>query len=257
MTDSPLLGRPLWCELLTTDMHAAESFYRAVIGWTTKPFERAATPYDMWTRAGDVSVGGVMPLPDGMNVPPHWVMYIGVPRLEDAVSTIERLGGTSLSPVIDVPTVGRIRTMRDPQGAMFSIYEPASPPARPEADPEIGDVAWRELYTTDAAAAMKFYADVFGWRATESFDMGPLGTYHMFGRRVTLGGMMTKTPDMAQIPTHWGLYFRVADVHAAAGRVKANGGQLLDEPMQVPRGDWIVQCLDPQGAEFALHHRTT
>ena len=41
------------------------------------------------------------------------------------------------------------------------------------------------------------------------------------------------------------------------GRVKANGGQLLDEPMQVPGGDWIVQCLDPQGAEFALHHRTT
>ena len=98
-----------------------------------------------------------------MNVPPHWVMYIGATGLEDAVSTIERLGGTSLSPVIDVPTVGRIRTMHDPQGAMFSIYEPFSPPPRPEADPEIGDVAWRELYTTDAAAAMKFYAGVFGW----------------------------------------------------------------------------------------------
>ena len=87
--------------------------------------------------------------------------------------------------------------------------------------------------------------------------MGPLAPYHIFGRRFTLGSMMTKTPDMAQVPTHWGIYFRAADVHAAAGRGKANGGQLLDEPMQVPGGDWIVQCLDPQGAEFSLHHRKT
>jgi predicted enzyme related to lactoylglutathione lyase len=37
-----------------------------------------------------------------------------------------------------------------------------------------------------------------------------------------------------------------------------NGGQLLEEPMQVPGGgDWIVQCLGPQGAECSLHHRTT
>ena len=79
MTASPLLGRLLWYELLTTDMRAAETFYKAVIGWTTKPFDGAEGPYDMWTRGDDVPVGGVMTIPEGMNWPPHWVMYVGVP----------------------------------------------------------------------------------------------------------------------------------------------------------------------------------
>ena len=60
---------------------------------------------------------------------------------------------------------------------------------------------------------------------------------------------------MAQVPPHWGLYFRVTDVHAGAERIKANGGQVLNGPMEVPGGDWIVNGMDPQGAAFSLHHR--
>jgi predicted enzyme related to lactoylglutathione lyase len=51
------------------------------------------------------------------------------------------------------------------------------------------------------------------------------------------------------------MYFRVPDVHAAAERVKANGGKIVTGPMEVPGGDWIVQAMDPQGAMFALHHK--
>jgi uncharacterized protein len=254
MTDSPLLGRVLWYELLTTDMRAAEDFYKAVVGWTTTPFEASTEgPYDMWTRGDGTQMGGVMPIPDGMNAPPHWVMYVGVPKLDDAVAAIERLGGRALSPVIDVPEVGRLRTMLDPQGAMFSIHEPSSPPGRPERPPQVGDVAWHELYTTDPAAAMKFYAEVFGWRPTEALDMGPMGTYQMFGRTSALGGMMATPSSMAQVPAHWGFYFRVPEIQAGAARVTANGGRILNGPMEVPGGSWIVQCVDPQGAAFSLH----
>jgi uncharacterized protein len=254
MADSSLLGRVLWYELMTTDMKAAETFYAAVVGWTVMPFEGSPQPYDMWVRAGDVQIGGVMTIPEGMNFPPHWGMYVGVPKLEDAESHIERLGGSALSPVIDVPTVGRMRTMKDPQGAAFSIYEPASAP-RPEAEPQLGDVSWHELYTTDAEAALKFYTELFGWRVTEAMDMGEMGKYHMFARTLPLGGMMNKPPEMAQVPPHWGFYVRVPDVHAGGERVKANGGQVLNGPMEVPGGDWIVNCMDPQGAAFSLHHK--
>jgi predicted enzyme related to lactoylglutathione lyase len=47
----------------------------------------------------------------------------------------------------------------------------------------------------------------------------------------------------------------VADVASGAERVKANGGQVLNGPMEVPGGDWIAQCMDPQGAMFAVHAR--
>ena len=102
---------------------------------------------------------------------------------------------------------------------------------------------------------MKFYGDLFGWRPTETMDMGPMGKYHMFGRAFPLGGMMNKPPEMAAVPTSWGFYFRVADVNEAAERVKANGGKVTNGPMEVPGGDWIVNCMDPQGAAFSLHHK--
>ena len=254
-THSSQLGRVLWYELLTTDMKASERFYTTVVGWTVTPFEGSPQAYDMWMRAGGVPVGGVMKIPEGMNFPPHWGMYVGVPKLEEAVSHIERLGGSALSLVIDVPSVGRMRVMRDPQGTAFSVYEPASPPKQPESEPEIGDVSWHELLTTDAEAGMKFYTELFGWRPMESIDMGPMGKYHMFGRAFPLGGMMNKPPEMAQVPPHWGFYFRVADVNSGADRVKTNGGKGLNGPMEVPGGDWIVNCMDPQGAAFSLHHK--
>jgi len=246
----------VWHELLTTDVGAAEKFYKAVVGWTTAPFDGASAPYTVLNDAAGTGIGGMMRLPDGMNVPPHWVMYLGVPDIDQAIARIEELGGKTLSPPIDVPDVGRMRTMIDPQGAMFSIIQPAPRAETPETPPGLGDVAWRELYTTDADAAMTFYADMFGWRATEpAFDMGPMGKYHMFGRAFTLGGMMTKTPDMASLPSAWNLYFRVENVDAAAERVKANGGTILQGPMDVPGGDRIVQCMDPQGAAFSLHQK--
>jgi uncharacterized protein len=255
MTTVATLGRPTWYELLTTDPQAAKTFYTKVVGWTTAPFEGSPQPYDMWMRAGNVPIGGVMAIPPGMNFPPHWEMYVDVPSLDQAVAHIERMGGSALSPVIEVPNVGRLRTMKDPQGAVFALHQPSSPPQRPEAEPELGEVSWHELYTTDAEAALKFYTELFGWRPTESMDMGPMGKYHMFGRAFPLGGMMNKPPEMAQVPPNWGLYFRVDDVHAGAERVKANGGQVLNGPMEVPGGDFIVNCMDPQGAAFSLHHK--
>src|SRR5262245_1719773 len=119
MSDAPLRGKVVWYELLTTDMKAAESFCKAVVGWTTTPFEGNPIEYDILTAPDGDQIGGVMTLPDGMNVPPHWVMYIGVDTLEDAVAAVERLGGSAMSPVIEVPEVGRMRTMLDPQRAMF------------------------------------------------------------------------------------------------------------------------------------------
>jgi predicted enzyme related to lactoylglutathione lyase len=255
MTTSPLQGRPVWAELLTTDTSAAKDFYAAVIGWTYKPMDGAAQPYDIVHRPDGPSMGGVMTVPPGMNFPPHWEMYIAVENLDETMAKTERLGGRSLSGVISVPGVGRLSTMLDPQGGLFAIIQPEPREQSPEVEAVVGDVAWRELYTTDVAAAKPFYFDLFGWKETGALDMGPIGTYYMFGRAFPLGGMMNKTPDMAQLPTAWGLYFRVANADDGAGRVKANGGTVLNGPMEVPGGDRIVNCLDPQGAAFSLHQR--
>jgi uncharacterized protein len=251
-----LLGRPLWYELMTSDMKAAEAFYRNVVGWKTSPFEGAGQPYTMFNRTGDVPIAGLMTKPADVTAPPFWAMYIGVPKIEEAAARIKRLGGKEHTPVIDVPNVGRMQMMADPQGAAFYIYEPASSDQPPETAAEVGEASWHELMTTDWRAAMKFYQDMFGWQPSEAMDMGAMGTYQMFNRpHGMIGGMMNKPPEMANVPPNWQIYFRVPDVHAAAERVKASGGQILNGPMEVPGGDWVVNAMDPQGAAFGLHSR--
>ena len=61
---STLLGRPLWFELMTSDMKAAEPFYRTVVAWGLAPFEGAAQPYTMFSRSGEVPVAGVLTTPE-------------------------------------------------------------------------------------------------------------------------------------------------------------------------------------------------
>ena len=253
---STVLGRPLWYELMTTDMKGAEAFYQTVVGWKTSPFAATGQPYTMFSRSGDVSIGGVMTKPAEVKAPPFWAMYIGVPKLEEAAAQIKRLGGTAHTAEIEIPTVGRMQMMMDPQGAAFYIFEPARAEPRAEGAAELGDASWHELMTTDVPAAMTFYRQLFGWQPSDAMDMGAMGTYQMFNRpHGMIGGMMNKPPAMANVPSNWQIYFRVPDVHAAAERVKANGGKILNGPMEVPGGDCVVNAMDPQGAAFGLHAR--
>jgi predicted enzyme related to lactoylglutathione lyase len=79
-----------------------------------------------------------------------------------------------------------------------------------------------------------------------------MGVYRLFGLggEDAIGGMMTK-PDM--VPRiGWAYYFNVDGIDAAAERVKAAGGQVVNGPMEVPGGSWVLQAMDPQGAFFAL-----
>jgi predicted enzyme related to lactoylglutathione lyase len=146
---STLLGRPIWYELMTTDMKGAESFYKTVVGWTTEPFKESKEPYTILNRSGNVGVGGMMTKPAEVKAPPFWGMYIGVPKLEDTVAQITRLGGKTHTEMMSIPNVGRMQLMMDPQGAAFYIMEPARSEQRPEGAPEIGDASWIELMTTD------------------------------------------------------------------------------------------------------------
>jgi predicted enzyme related to lactoylglutathione lyase len=151
-----------------------------------------------------------------------------------------------------------MQLMMDPQGAAFYIYEPAQSTQAPEGTPAVGEASWLELMTTDIAAAMPFYQEVFGWQPSEAIDMGPMGKYQMFNRpHGMIGGMMNKPPQLANVPPNWQIYFRVPDVDAAAERIKAGGGKIVNGPKDVPGGDRVLVAMDPQGAAFGLHARNT
>lgn len=258
MTEVPR-GRFVWYELMTTDLSAAESFYTRIVGWGVAPFEATDTPYTMWMN-GDAPVGGLMALPEPAReagTPPHWIAYISVPDIEMAFARATDLGARALTEIMEEASVGRFAVLADPQGALFALYTPAEPSESGLREAEVGEFSWNELASTDLEQAFGFYEALFGWNKTDAMDMGDMGAYQMYGLSDhTYGGMFTKTAEMPGPPPPWWIYYvRVADVDAAAEMVKEAGGQVLTGPMEVPGGDRIAQCLDPQGAMFALHSK--
>ena len=250
-------GRFLWYELMTSDVDAAIAFYGEVIGWGALPWEHAETPYTMWMR-GEEPIGGVMLLPEearAQGVPPHWLPYIGTADVDETVATAVELGATAYIEGMDIPEVGRIAVLADPQGAAFAVYTPINAPPDRIGPPQTGQFTWHELATTDWQAAYDFYQQLFGWEKTDAMDMGEGNIYQMYGTPGTdnpLGGMFTK-PDEMPGPAFWLCYALVEDVTPQAQRVTELGGQVLNGPMEVPGGDMIAQCMDPQGAAFAVH----
>ncbi len=256
MPDIPK-GRFVWYELMTTDPDSAKGFYQNVVGWGTAPFEggpEGMPPYTMWLN-GETPLGGLMELPEEaqkQGAPPHWLAYIATPDVEKTIDRATSLGASIVMPIMEIEDVGRMAILKDPQGAMFAAYTPSGSPPAGDGPPETGGISWHELATTDWKAADKFYGDLFGWNDAGDMDMGEAGTYHMFGKGETpYGGMFNKPPEMPA-PPHWLLYAKVSDLGQAIDKVRKGGGQILNGPMDVPGGE-VVQCLDPQGAMFALH----
>jgi predicted enzyme related to lactoylglutathione lyase len=244
-----------WYELMTSDLDAAEAFYTAVVGWKAQPFDAApGMPRYIVMNAGDRGVGGLMTLPDearNMGMPPVWVGYIHTRDVDAAAASLKAAGGSVKREPTDIPGVGRFAAVSDPQGAMFMFLQPDGPDQPEVPMNTAGHIGWHELYTSDWRAAFAFYSDQFGWTKDSEFDMGPMGIYQLFASGgEAVGGMMDKPP---QIPVPvWQFYFNVEDIDAATKRVTNGGGKILMGPTEVPGGQWVVQCMDPQGAHFAL-----
>jgi len=249
------VGRIVWFELLTTDVKGAIAFYTEVTGWKTEPF---GDSYTMWvTPQGPV--GGLTVLPEQaakMGAPPYWQSNIQVADVDATVERIKQLGG-NVFVVESVPEVGRLAVVTDPQGAVFAVYTPTREGNEHDLTTD-GEFSWHELYTTDHQAAFAFYSELFGWQKLDEHDMGPMGTYWLWGRNgKQLGGMMTmppgmKTPDGRAVPPSWMYYITASDLDAALERANSKGAKVLNGPMEVPGGQRIVQLMDPQGAAFAL-----
>jgi predicted enzyme related to lactoylglutathione lyase len=256
-------GRFVWYDLMTPDLDSATEFYTKVAGWGTTPWdgggaEDGSAPYMMWT-AGEKPIGGRMKLPEeaqARGAPPHWLAYVTVPDTEAVVERTKELGGSVLMPATTMEGVGTFAVLQDPQGAVFSPYTPTGGAEGEVESPGLGEFSWHELATTDHEAAFAFYSEVFGWKKTDVMDMGGMGIYQMFGPDTdgsfSYGGMYNKPAEMPA-PPHWLYYITVLDIDAGVAQVQELGGKVLNGPEEVPGGDMVAQCMDPQGGAFALH----
>lgn len=246
-------GHFAWIELATLDVPAAIAWYTRVIGWKVQEIVLPSGPYtQLLSEQGPL--GGVTELPPmarQMGSPPYWQGYVSVDDLDATVAQAVAEGATVFVPPIDVQGVGRLAVVADPQGAFLAYFHNTDPDFRLHRGMLPGEVAWRELLTTDAARALDWYDRRFGWRQQQAIEMGPGMTYRPFGLEDEVFGGAYDRP--AHLPmSFWLYYFAVQDLDQAVARAVELGGRLLLAPTPVPGGARIAQLLDPQGAALGL-----
>ncbi len=119
-----------WNELMTSDPAAALAFYTALLGWTTQKMAMPGADYHL-LKVGDTSVGGVMALPPearASGMPPNWGSYVTVADVDATARKATELGGTVAHGPLDIPGVGRMAVIIDPQGAAINVIA-YTPPA--------------------------------------------------------------------------------------------------------------------------------
>ncbi|MEV7285151.1 VOC family protein [Streptomyces sp. NPDC093252] len=113
-----------------------------------------------------------------------------------------------------------------------------------------GTPVWADAMFTDVEGAKNFYAEVLGWTFGEAAAEFGHYTQALADGRATAAVMPTGPGQGGT--SQWCLYLASPDVAATAAAVKAGGGQVLMEPMQV--ADLGSMCLvsDPGGVVFGV-----
>jgi hypothetical protein len=243
-------SRFVWHDLMTTDLQKSLAFYTALFGWERRKFEMAGgPPYDM-LYAGEIGIGGMVPLPKDFPAPSHWVGYLSVPDVDAACAKADATGGKTCVPPNDIPTVGRFAVIEDPQGAIFSPFHSARPEMPSPEPAPLGTVAWNELMTTDPESAAAFYSGLTGW-GIQKVDMGAMGFYYLFKRGERNAGGMMKHPAPDQGRPGWTPYVAVASADESAAKAAELGATVIVPPTDIEDWGRFYMALDPTGAVFA------
>jgi predicted enzyme related to lactoylglutathione lyase len=237
------VGRFVWHDHISADPETARRFYGVLLGWETEIWKAGELVYPMISVDGEAH-GGFGRAPEG--APSYWLAHGLVRDVDEAVLRVEAVGGSVIEPAMDLPDVGRMAVVSDPQGAVFSVFAPVEDP--PTAH---GVFAGDELLTTDIDAAKTFYREVFGWEARD-VD-GLTGPYTLFrsGETDRAGGMQRRA-DMTEVPPHWLSYLATDDVGATLARAHSLGAHTAFGPADIAGEGRIAVAVDPTGAAFGL-----
>lgn len=245
-------GTPCWYELTTKDMATSQAFYGPLLGWTFQDAGMTGFTYMLASAMGEMVAGIMQPAQD---MPEFWMVYFAVDDADAAAAKSATLGGGQIVPPTDIPGTGRFAVLTDPAGCPFGILQPLPGGAGAAFNQKAaGHGNWHDYASADANAAQAFYAALFGWSVTRSYEEGGPREYRVLNATGTDFG--TDFGGIGPIPPGgrggWTPYFGAPSITAAVQTVNEQGGKVLLDPMEVPNGAYIIYAADPRGAVFAL-----
>lgn len=268
--DGYIEGVPCWIDTNQPEPDAAQSFYGGLFGWefeNVNPPESPGPYYIGRLPGGDVAgIGGI---PDGSPPLARWNTYIWVESADETTQVAVGAGGKVVQEPFDVNQHGRMSVLSDPEGAVFSLWEPKEHRGSQVVN-EPGSLNFNTLNTRDLDGAKEFYGTVFGWDSfgfdgSELFwalagyadhlevrnpgfkeSMSEMG---VTGFEDVVANINQLSDADSDIPAHWGITFAVDDAEFAAERTTELGGSVTVPPFDAP---WVRMTVlsDPQGAMF-------
>ncbi|MEU7318621.1 VOC family protein [Streptomyces sp. NPDC007083] len=250
-------GTPAWLDLGAPDVDAAVAFYTSVFDWQFQSAGPEAGGYGFFQRGGRTAAAVGPLMEDGGSA--AWTTYFHTRDADAVRARVEEAGGAVRVAPMDVFTAGRLAQFTDPTGADFAVWEPKDTSGL-EVLMEPETLCWTELYTTDAAAAKRFYTAVFSW-TYEDMPMGDDLVYSVFSAPgggtegdTGQGGIMQLPQEnlSAGSTSEWHPYFATEDCDATCTRATGAGAKVLILPTDVPGVGRLAMLRDPAGAPFAL-----
>jgi predicted enzyme related to lactoylglutathione lyase len=244
-------GRFVWHELMTPDVEGSKKFYAELFGWT---FDERPMPggmpgvYPTITK-DNRPLGGVVSLEmlKKEGVPPHWMGYVSVANVdESAAATKANSGNVGVEPM-DIPTVGRMSVIGDPQHAYSSALNLETGDPEPMERPGVGMFCWDQLNTTDVGGAAAFYQKVYVWTKEPFAPGSEMSVFKASG--VPVASVM-QAPE--GVPAHWLTYVVVESLAAGRDKVVELGGKVMVEEIPVPEVGTIAVVQDQVGAMIGL-----
>lgn len=240
-------------ELGTADQAAAKKFYTEVFGWTV--FDAPMGPdavYTMFKLDGrDVAAAYTLEKSlQEQGVPSHWMIYIATDNVDETARRATELGATVVAQPFDVMEAGRMAVVRDPAGAMFSLWQ-GNKTTGIGAKNEDGAFCWADLNTPDQKSAADFYSKLLGWQLlTGEHDTS--GYLHIKNGEEFIGGVPTAQQRDPNAPPHWAIYFQAADCDSTVDKAKQAGARVYAGPMSLENVGRFAVVADPQGAVFSV-----
>lgn len=118
------VGKIGWRELLTHDVQKSKDFYKNLFGYTIKESDMGPMGMYYEFQIEGETVSGMMAMPqEADHAPSHWGIYFNTDNHDETAQKIQNLKGEQISKTLDVPEVGRMSVVKDPQGAYFNIIQ--------------------------------------------------------------------------------------------------------------------------------------
>ena len=248
-------GTFCWVGLAASDPPAVKAFYTALFGWQADDLAggEAGTYTSLRLRGSNVAVLYRQTADArAAHAPPHWTSYVSVQDADATAAQAGELGGAAVfREPFDVLDLGRVATIRDPGGAILSLWQPGAHIGAALVN-DVGALCWNELATDDLEQAKAFYSRLLGWE----YDTDASGYTTIKNAGRPNGGIRNRAGEAWDTGPSWLPWFTVERAGAAARRAEQLGGRTLVGPTELSIGRRAV-LADPQRAAFAVFEGET